>query len=297
MLVDTSTPRPGARSFPVVVGLAVVIVAAAVGWFVAGATAPEPEVPVTPNSATVGSASFTVPGTWTPAAARRPGVRAFATDPGLPARALVAFDPRPDRTLVPATLRAGIEADLGRPRQARLGGLAAWSYGPVQTGQTVAQFTVTPTTAGVLGVACTAPAETWNVAMDCHASVDSVTLVGAGAVPPQADVAFRLRLSPTLAALGPQRVQGRAALRKPRTRAAAARRLAAAHGAAASKLAPVASAGAPAALVAALRREAKAYRSYGRATRGRPTRRAARRAGARVVAAETAFRRALARVR
>jgi hypothetical protein len=294
MLVDTTTPRPHGRS-PVAAGVAAVIVAGAAGWLAGGLgdEVAAPPVPF-PATATIGPASLAVPASWEPVAAPS-GTRGFAAAPGLPARVLIAFSPRLDRSLVPPALAASIGTDLQRPRAAELGGLPAWRYGPVEVGRTMAQVTVAPTTAGTLAVACTAPAATWNVARDCDAGIETVRLTGARALRPAPDLAFRRALPPVLADLDSRRVSGRAALRRRATRRAAARELALAHDAAAAKLSELAVPGPPATLVKALRRDARTYRTFGRATRGRPSHAGAR-ARARVAAAEAALGRALRRV-
>ncbi|MGH2949876.1 MAG: hypothetical protein ACRDPC_27050, partial [Solirubrobacteraceae bacterium] len=290
-------PRPGARSFAAAAGAAAVVVAGLTGWLVGGASDPAPRPSEPAALTTLGPATFAVPPSWTPARKRRPvGVRSFATAPGLPARALISFAPATGRSLVPPGLLAGLEGDLGRPRRDRLAGLAAWTYGPIQSKRTLIQMTIVPTAAGVLGVACTAPMETWNVASGCGADVRALSFDGTRPLKPAADVAFRLRLRPVMGKLDTRRVRGRAALRRKASRPAAARRLARAHARAASTLAPLAPSGAPARLVGALRRDARAYRRFGHATRGRPSRAGAR-SRARVVAAERALRRAMARLR
>jgi hypothetical protein len=292
MLIDTTMPRPNRRPLAAA-GVAAVIAAGAAGWLaggVGGGVAPSlvPAAAVT----TVGPASLVVPGEWEAVAAPR-GTLAFSAAPGLPARVLIAFSPRLDRSLVPGALQAAIGAEIGRPHKAELGGLPAWTYGPVDVGRLTAQVTVAPTTRGVLGVACTAPAGTWNVARDCHAGLDAVRLdAGIRPLRPAPDLAFRQALPAVVAGLDAWRVSGRAALRRRASRRGAARRLARAHAAAAARLAPLATPGPSTALVSALQRDAGAYRAFGRATRGRPSRAGAR-ARARVAATEAALRRAL----
>lgn len=302
MLVDTHTPQRAGPSRAVLGGIFAVAAAAAGGWWLGGtARSPAPVAAPAPLVA-IGGFDVALSPAWTPAEAGPgpdvPGGQAFAPAAGLPARALVTAGQASDPSLVPAALRPALGTPLPAPRRTRVAGRLAWTYGPVRDAKRVLSVTVLPTTAGVLAITCSAPPETWSVALGCAGGVQAVSPRTGGILEPAPDLAFRRAAPAVLRTLGARRAGARAALarsRRPAGRAAAARRLARVHRNAAAALAPLAARGASADAVAALRRGAAGYDNLAVAARGRdPARQAA--AGAAIARAERALTGALRRL-
>jgi hypothetical protein len=264
--------------------------ATAVGGGVWAGRAAAPGERVDPAATRVvraGVASLEVPRAWRTIASRDAGAAAgttavLAPSSGLPNRVIVTVAPPDDRSLVPRALR-GLVRDLGRgPRATRLGGYRAWQYaGLLGRNRTdVLDVTVLPSSAGVLGVACTSALWLADATADCASSIGSVSIGGAAVFVPSPDLALRLRLPRVLAALDGTRVRSRAALGRAGSRggqARLARRLARAHLAAAASLRPAAGrTGAP--LIEELSNISGAYSELERAaSTGSPSRfRAAR---------------------
>jgi hypothetical protein len=256
VLAGLRTVRPPAA---LVAGGCALALAAAGGWLLGGnSRAPAPTV--APNSVTkLGDAQLELEAGWAPAASVD-GLTAFAPVPGLPARALFESGPAVDASLIPATLRADLPDRLPAPHKATLGGLAAWSYGPLRDRGRVIELTVVPTTGGVLAVACVATPSAWSGALGCADGVHAIA-TGDRALTPAPELAFRQAAGPALETIDEARVAGRARLEEARRTAAAS--LARAHRDAATALAPFAISGAPADAVAALRDAARGYDALG----------------------------------
>jgi hypothetical protein len=276
--------RPSGAAIAGTVALAV---AGVCGWWL-GDVSKAPAPVVAPDLvAAIGDLRLELEAGWIPAeAAPGPqvaGAQAFAPIPGLSARALLVTGRPADASLVPAALRAELPERLPAPSRVELGGLAAWSYGPIRDRNRVVEVTVVPTSGGVFALACSAPPASWSAALDCADGVHAIASAKARALEPSADLGFRQASGPVLEALDDQRVAGRrrlAAADRPAARAAAARTLAGAHRTAAADLAPFAIGGEPAAVVAALRAAARSYGAFAIAARrnARPRFVAARRA-------------------
>ena len=252
VLAGLQTVRPPAV---LVAGGCALALAAAGGWWLGGASR-SPAPAVAPNSvAALGEVRFELEAGWAPAASVD-GVKAFAPVPGLPARALLASGPAVDTSLIPATLRAQLPDRLPAPHKATLGGLAAWSYGPLRDRGRLVEVTVVPTMGEMLAVACVAPPSAWSGALGCADGVHAVA-TDDRALTPAPDLAFRQAAGPVLETLDEARVAGRARLDGARRTAAAS--LVRAHSEAATALAPFAISGAPADAVSALRDAARGY--------------------------------------
>ena len=115
-----------------------------------------------------------------------PGTATFAPTAGLPVRARLIAGPPADASLVPAALRSQLPAVLPEPRRARLAGLPAWTYGPIDDGKRVLELTVAATAAGVLAVECSASPATWSAALGCETGVRSIGSTGGKAARPGA---------------------------------------------------------------------------------------------------------------
>lgn len=285
LLVEAQRARP---SGAVVAGIVGLVLAAAVGWWLGGASREVPPPVAADTIAAVGGLRLELEAGWVPADAAPlvDGAQAFAPSPGLSARALLVHGEAVDATLVPAALRAELPGGLGAPQRATLGGLAAWRYGPLRDRSHMIEVTVAPTTGGMLAVACSAPSAAWSAAVDCADGVHAVSSEDVRTLAPAPDLALRLRAGPVLERLDARRVTGRANT--------AWRPLAAAHRRAATSLAPFAAPGPGLELVNALRDGARAYDALAAAGRKRPRVIAARGAVAR---AESALAGALRRLR
>ena len=153
-------------------------------------------------------------------------------------------------------------------------------------------MTIAPTTAGLLALACSTPAQSWSASLDCANGVHAVA--GAEALAPTPDLGFRQAAGPALSALDEERVGGRERLSARRPAVATA--LARAHREAAAALSPFATGGAPADAVGALREAARGYDALATAARRRDRSRfvAAR---AQVSSSDAALAAALTRLR
>ena len=285
--------RPSAALLAAVGGL---LIAAALGWWLGGASH-APEVAVAPDSvAEVGDLRLELEAGWVAAEGTTglqvDGAQAFAPVPGLPARALLLSGPPVDASLIPEALRGELPEQLPAAQKATLGGLDAWSYGPLRDRGRLVEVTIAPTTRGVLAVACTAPPASWSAALDCADGVHAVATERARALVPTADLGFRQASGPALRTLDAERVSGRARLDDARRAAATA--LARAHREAATTLAPFAVPGASTAAVDALRQAAQGYDALAAAGGNRARFVAARRQVAR---ADAALAAALSRLR
>jgi hypothetical protein len=285
--------RPSAA---MVAAAAALAIAAAGGWWLGGATRDEAPATAGDTVVTVGALQLGLEPTWVSADSVPglpvAGAAVLAPAPGLTERALLVTGAAADASLIPAALRAELPADLPEPRRAVLAGLPAWTYGPLGDESRMLEITVAPTTAGVLALACSAPATTWSAWLDCGNGVQSAS--GAEALTPTPDLAFRQAAAPVLQTLDGERVSERARLSARRPAAAVA--LARAHREAASALAPFTVAGAPAAAVSAMRDAARGYDALAASARSRDRSRfvAAR---ARVSASDAALAAALADLR
>jgi hypothetical protein len=212
-----------------------------------------------------GPALLTVPPEWD-RAAPFPGLEPDRTAvlspwPGLPARVVVTFGPADDGSLLPADLRAVVDGPLLRPRKATLAGRPAVTYSAVRAHDLLLDVTVLPSTAGMLAVACAAPADSGQNPSECSSSITSISVPGATALAPSPAIPLASRLPAAIERLDRATVAGRAALRDARTPAAQARaadRLADRHVAAADSLRS-AFGGASRPVAAALDRSARGY--------------------------------------
>jgi hypothetical protein len=288
---------------------AIVAAAAAAGWLLGTVATPEPEAPrPSTEPLRLGPLTAEVASDWRPVDRARDfagldprAARAFAPNPGLASRAIVALTPAADATLLPPKLRPRLGDALPEPVATRVAGRLAWLYrAPAELSEAPMEVTVIPTTAGVVSIACTSPRASWGVTTGCADGMRRLALGGAHALAPAEDAAFRLRLPAAIERLNRRRSAARRALARSRRAAGqvtAAGALAAANARAAAELAPFAPAPGPAAgVTAGLQASAGAYRRLGRAARQRSPR-AYRTASRAVTAAETAVARRLRELR
>ena len=253
-------------------GLCAVAGAAFAGWRAADLVGP-PAPPVqAPPVAELGPVTLTVTPGWVPIGdARAPaGGQAFALR-GLPTRAVVALQPPTHASLLPDEVRAELDGGLPQPTESTLGGIEAWTYGPLRAGSRTLSVTVVPTTEGVISVTCGAPRDAQIGLSDCAREVLRVSIAEGRVLDPAPDLAFRQGSVAALAELDRARVAGRNGLRggTAGTRGNTAGELSRSYGAVAATLAPLASPGAPEAAVAALRDGEKAYGALGVAVQRR----------------------------
>ena len=223
----------------VAAGVAIAVPAGIVG---AALVAPDAQPPSpTRRVVRAGPALLAVPSGWeraaTPAGlgdlnAGRTAV--LAPFPGLATSAVVTFGPGDGGSLVPRALRPLIADSLPPPRDASLGGRQAIAYREVLTRRADLRMDVTvlPTTAGMLAVACTSPANSGYDGSRCASSVSSVSVPGATALAPEPSLPLARALPAATAGLDRARVAGRAAFataRTPTAQAAAAGGLAERH--------------------------------------------------------------------
>jgi hypothetical protein len=276
-------------------GLAVALLAAGGGWFVADRIAADPvAAPDTPVSKLLdaGPARLRVSSGWEraprpPALPGLAGAPAWTPYSGLATTVSVALVPADDPALVPAALVKQADGGLPRPEKARVVGLEARAYRGVRTGDTVLDVYAIPTTRGVLTIVCAArsggpEAPTW-----CLNGLDQITVTGARPIQPDAGTAYRMRVPAVMKELDGVRVRERVSLRRskgPKGQRRAARTLWKAYTDAAGELSLLAPKGEPPArVVASLRDTGRAYRRLGDAAQRRSRRAWAR---ARTVVAE-----------
>jgi hypothetical protein len=296
LLIDTDPAARAERSRVVAAGGVALVAAGLAGWSLGGVWGAPQTVAAPAPAVVIGDMRFGLPAGWAPAPE---GGQAFVPAPGLPARALLVSGPAVDRSLIPASLRESLPADLPDPRRTELGGLPAWAYGPLRGEGRTLEVTVAPTSTGMLAVACSAPPDAWVAALGCADRVRGIALGAGRALTPTAELGFRQRSRVVVGDLDARRVRGRRSLARaagPRSRAAAARRLAAAHRGAANRLAPLAAGGASADAVGALRRAERGYARLAVAARHGARRRFAN-ARAAIRAADADLVRALQRLR
>ncbi len=263
--------RRWSRAGLAVVALGAVAFAVLAGVAARRVTAPDDEPkPATVRIVQAGDARLAVPADWAPARSGSTGLDAprmvvLDPSPGLRARVVAVFGPADDASLVPAALRAQLRSPPARPRTTSLGGRPAWAYSALATRGSGVELKVTvlPTTAGVLALACTSPADEFT-ASDCGAEVRAVSVRGGATLRPSPVIALAARLPAVLAELDRERAKGRAALARARTRerqAVLAQDLARLHLAAASSLPAGGPDGLP--LVDGLERSGRAYAALG----------------------------------
>ncbi len=244
----------------------------------------------------LGPLELSVPDVWERATPRSTGIagldsrRAVVLDPspGLQTRVIAMFAPADHPSLIPAALRSQLRDVPAAPLRSSLAGRPAWAYPLLVTRGTttanevtVLDVTVLPTTAGVLALACTAPAAQ-ATASDCATGVEQIAVQGAATLRPSPAVALASRLPVALARLDRARIEDRVALARARTparQATLARRLQAHYRAAARSLRPAAAAE-WSSTIAAFERTAAGYDALARAADdgSRPRFAAARRA-------------------
>ena len=216
--------RRWSRAGLAVVALGAVAFAVLAGVAARRVTAPDDEPkPATVRIVQVGDARLAVPADWAPARSGSTGLDAprmvvLDPSPGLKARVVAVFGPADDASLVPAALRAQLRSPPARPRTTSLGGRPAWAYPALATRDSGVELNVTvlPTTAGVLTLACTSPADEFT-ASDCGAEVRAVSVRGGATLRPSPVIALAARLPAVLAELDRERAEGRAALARART--------------------------------------------------------------------------------
>jgi hypothetical protein len=238
----------------------------------------KPAKPASPPDriASVGPARLVVPADWRPVPPSSAGVAGLeagraavfqpASRPGT--RVVAVFDPTVAPSLIPDELRPAAVLAEGAPTRARVRGWPAWVYRAdlAGVGGRGGSVTALPTTAGVLGVACTSVADR-QADSDCASELGSVTVPGASALVPSRSLALALQLPAVIDRLNRGRSTHRAWLKGARTnesQAEAARRLGADHRAAARSLLRV---GGPAAapLMRDLNNVGDAYKALARA--------------------------------
>ena len=295
-------PRPSLRWMTA--GLAVALLAAVGGWFVADRIAADPATPEQPVSKLLdaGPARLRVSSGWEraprpPALPGLAGAPAWTPYAGLGTTVSVALVPADDPALVPSALVREADGGLPRAEKARVVGLEARAYRGVRTGDTVLDVYAIPTTRGVLTIVCAArsggpDAPTW-----CLNGLDQITVSGARPIAPDAGTAYRMRVPVVLKELDDVRVRQRVALRRskgPKGQRRAARTLWKAYVDAAGELSLLAPKGEPPAqVVASLRDTGRAYRQLGDAAKKR-SRRAWARARTVVAKEEKTLKRRLA---
>jgi hypothetical protein len=227
--------------------------------------------PVAPRTVQAGVAQLELPSGWE-RLARPPalpgleggvGVRGASTD------VVIATLPATRPSLLPEALVAAAGGQVPAPRPLRLGARSAWAYelpGPVPVAAVVS-----PTTAGVVTLACTGAAGAVPAMDACETAARAVVLVGAAPLEPRPETAAATALPRMIARLNGRRRTARAALaatRSPQRRARAARSVATAYGAAARRIAPLA-AGDAAAVRRTLAALAGRYRALAAASAAR----------------------------
>jgi hypothetical protein len=268
-------PARGGTALRALAGFAVVLIAAAGGWALAGAASDDdPVAGAGARPIELGPASFEVAGGWTPA--RPPesldavGGLSFAPVPGRSARATLVFDRWTDATLIPEPLRALVDR-LPSPEKASVAGLPAWRYGPLSLPRGEAlDLYVVPTTAGSLALACSAAGRATAGGTDCAPGIERIALGEVLPLKAGAMTAYLQALPQVIERLDSERVAGRRQLREldGRARARPAQQLGDAHGRAAGTLRrvePVRTR--PPRLTGALDRTASAYRRLAVAAR------------------------------
>jgi hypothetical protein len=199
---------------------------------------------------------------------------------------LLAMLPPEGPTLLPRALLEATGDVLPLPRVLEVDGRQTLHYQGLADG--VADVYAVPTTAGVASIACVSGSSV-ALAHECDAAIEGVDIGRAAPVPADGRAAFAIGLPAVVARLNDARASGRRELARqstPRGRARVARRLANAYRGAARRLAPLAgdepSTTVIVRLLTTLRRD---HRLLARASaRRRPF--YARRAGARIRAAE-----------
>jgi hypothetical protein len=303
MSLQYGRPRPALRWIGA--GVALVLVGAVAGWFVAhriASRAPAAATDTTERVLAAGPARLRVSAPWT--RARQPpdlpglaGAPAWTPYAGLSTTVSVALLPAQQATLLPTALVRNVSGALPRAQTARLVGLHALAYHGVRSGQSLLDVYAIPTTRGVLTLVCTASGNASEAPAWCLNGLDGVTVNGARPVMPAPDTAYRLGAPPVLRPLDRARVRQRRALRAAHLyggQGRAARALATAYAAAARELAPLVPSSGPAAAVpGALRNAAGAYGGLARAAAHR-NRRAWNRGRGAVARAEAAVKRRVA---
>lgn len=255
-------------------GLAMVVVvalAAWCGWTLGAAMRGDRPSPTGSQIVAVGQVRVQVSDTWSRDSAGLnlpalvgPDSRAFAPFPGLAARVLFTLTPATRPSLLPVGLEENLQSAPGPPGNATVANRRAWVYRSLATGvrDRRVDFYALPTTAGVLGIACVAPAASFGVVADCAELVEGVAVPGGRILAPTRKLVFLRNLPGVLARLDRSRTHGRRALRaamRRRGQAAAAGSLSDAHRRALSTLAPIAAGPAPVAITRALRATALGY--------------------------------------
>jgi hypothetical protein len=251
----------------------IVIGAATVGWRTGHANSTRPQ-PRPPSTQRLGPWRLVVPRDWSLVSAREshvPGLdpaRAltYETLPGLPAHAVVVRGRATDRSLIPLVLRRVLDGLPGPPRPIRVAGYEGWAYASQLTraGGMTLDVAVVPTTAGILGIGCTAPSELSAGTHSCAQVIERISFGRAVALRPRPDLAFLLRLGSVLERLRSRRAQAYRALlgaRDHRGQAAGLHDVADAYGRASRELAPLATRGDSGRLVSALRAVGDEYQA------------------------------------
>jgi serine/threonine protein kinase len=301
---------PLAAGAVALLGLAVAVAIVAGGGGSAGGSPPAPTASA-PKQATASGIGLRYPTTWQPADAppdALPGTRAqwpIALAPvGAAAGTLVLAGRLPSRgpALLPADLAAALPGDPPDPTPVRLGKVDAYRYSGLtpRGSERTADVYVVPTTAGVVTLACVAPATPPpSFASDCERIVESLAIAGADTYPLGPDRAFAKRLNGAMTALNARRGPLRKRMRSERRAAGQARDAtglarAFANAAGTVTAGAVSPAVAPdrAAIVKAMRRAMTQYRALAHAA-GRNDRRAYNRARTGVRRAERDLRSAL----
>jgi hypothetical protein len=277
------TRRRASRRGILVLGAALVAVAAVAGFLVGGSGSEDESVPLS-NTASAGSLSLSFPAGWerVPEQPRIAGLHfenAIVLSPaaGSGDRMVAGQTDGSGRTLLPAALLDKLPGDPPEGEAVRLGKLEAYRYTglkPADSRLTLTIFTI-PTSSGIATIACAA--ESGGVAdfvADCERSAGSATLAGGEPLPLGPSRAYARRVSAAiddLAKARSERVDALQAARLPDKQAAAAERVADAYRAAARSVRAAAPGPADreagAALAAALTSAAEAYQRIATAAR------------------------------
>jgi hypothetical protein len=266
-------PRTGRGLLGYLPALAVLVLAAGLGWGAARhLTSRAPLPPPATTTLVSGPVRLVVGSPWAPATPPAlPGLRAarawtpFAGLRMTVSQALLARD-----AALPALaqLAHAARGGLGRPRTARLTGLAVREYPGVLVSRLRADIYLLQLTNGVLALTCTRPAHGPDPTEPCLDALESIAVAGARPVSPARALPLGAAATTALRALNRDRSRARAALaraRTPRAQAAAAARLSRAHTIAAARVAPLVPVSAVATTLTAVLRQTSA--AYGRLSR------------------------------
>jgi hypothetical protein len=279
---QVALPERGSRVLPagvsalgVILAAVVVVGAGALGFSVAHSGSSSPGTPALSGHASAGLIRLSFPSGWrqevpTPASPLSLSDEIALTRTVAPNGTLVVGrTATPNPELLPPSLLAALPS-VPAPRTIHLGGLTFYRYLnlPVR-GQRSSVYAMSTTAGTVVGI-CSAPDLSTSFISACEQSLPTIALASGSVLPPGPIPAYASALSVTIKRLNRVRADAGAQLRRAttaRTTAKAAYALAAAHAQAATTLSRLNAGPASAAnsaVVAALQRNAAAYRALGR---------------------------------